>query len=45
MFESFIKPHLAKWDAEMASEGERRIAERINEKAGWTKMDQLAPAN
>jgi hypothetical protein len=45
MFESFIKPHLAKWDAEMASEGERRIAERMNEKAGWTNMDQLAPAN
>ncbi len=44
MFESFIKPHLAKWDAEMASEGERRIAQRMNAKAGWTNMDQLAAA-
>ncbi len=42
MFESFIKPHLAKWDAEMASDGERRIAQRMNEKAGWTNMEQLA---
>ncbi|MGB5832130.1 MAG: fatty acid desaturase [Thiohalocapsa sp.] len=44
MFENFIKPHLAKWDAEMASEGERRIAQRMNAKAGWTDMDQLATA-
>lgn len=41
-WESFIKPHLAKWDAEMASEGERRIAQRMNAKAGWHDMDQLS---
>ena len=44
MFESFIKPHLAKWDAEMASEGERKIARRMNEKAGWNDMERLATA-
>jgi alkane 1-monooxygenase len=44
LWESFIKPHLAKWDAEMASEGERRIAQRMNEKAGWHDMEQLAAA-
>jgi alkane 1-monooxygenase len=44
VWESFIKPHLAKWDAEMASEGERRIAQRMNEKAGWHDMEQLAAA-
>jgi len=41
MWESFIKPHLAKWDAEMASDGEREIARRMNAKAGWHDMDRL----
>ncbi|MBT3094301.1 MAG: hypothetical protein KME58_15575, partial [Candidatus Thiodiazotropha sp. (ex Lucina pensylvanica)] len=41
-WESFIKPHLAKWDAEMASEGERRIAQHLNAKAGWHDMDQIS---
>lgn len=38
MFEKFIKPRLAKWDEEMASEGERKIAARMNKKAGWNDM-------
>jgi alkane 1-monooxygenase len=38
MFEKFIKPRLAKWDEEMASEGERKIAARMNKKAGWHDM-------
>jgi len=38
MFEKFIKPRLAKWDEEMASEGERKIAARMNKKAGWYDM-------
>ena len=41
MWESFIKPHLAKWDAEMASDGEREIARRMNAKAGWHDMERL----
>lgn len=42
VWESFIKPHLAKWDSEMASEGERAIADRMNRKAGWKNMPSLA---
>lgn len=42
MWEAFIKPKLAKWDEEMASEGERRIAERMNRKAGWVDMPTAA---
>jgi len=38
VWEAFIKPKLAKWDQEMASEGERRIAMRMNKKAGWNDM-------
>ncbi len=41
VWESFIKPHLAKWDQEMASEGERVVAERMNRKAGWHDMPAL----
>jgi hypothetical protein len=41
VWESFIKPHLAKWDQEMASEGERVVAERMNRKAGWNDMPAL----
>lgn len=37
-WESFIRPHLAKWDEEMASEGERQMADRMNRKAGWSSM-------
>jgi hypothetical protein len=42
MWEAFIRPRLAKWDQEMASEGERRIADRMNKKAGWKNMPSLA---
>jgi alkane 1-monooxygenase len=38
VWESFIKPHLAKWDEERASEGEKIIAGKMNYKAGWTDM-------
>lgn len=37
-WESFIKPHLAKWDQERASEGEQKIAAKMNFKAGWKDM-------
>ncbi len=40
-WEAFIKPHLAKWDDQMASEGERAIAERMNKQAGWNDMPSL----
>jgi len=41
VWEAFIRPHLAKWDQEMASEGEREIAERMNKQAGWKNMPSL----
>jgi alkane 1-monooxygenase len=41
VWEAFIKPHLAIWDQEMASEGERAIAERMNQRAGWKNMPKL----
>jgi alkane 1-monooxygenase len=41
VWEVFIRPHLAKWDQEMASEAEREIAERMNKQAGWKDMPSL----
>ena len=38
VWESFIKPHLADWDENRASEGERKIAARMNYLAGWHDM-------
>ena len=34
----FIKPHLAEWDKKLASEGEQKIAARMNYRAGWYDM-------
>lgn len=35
VFHAYIKRHLAKWDEEMANEGERKIAMRMNKQAGY----------
>lgn len=35
VFHAYIKRHLAKWDDEMANEGERKIAMRMNKQAGY----------
>jgi len=35
LWHAYIKHHLKKWDEEMASEGERKIADRINKQAGY----------
>ncbi len=37
-WEAFIKPRLADWDENRASEGERKIAARMNYLAGWHDM-------
>ena len=37
-WEKFIKPRLADWDENRASEGERKIAARMNYLAGWHDM-------
>ena len=41
VWNAFIKPRLADWDANRASEGERKIADRMNKKAGWHDMPSL----
>ena len=38
VWEAFIKPRLADWDENRASEGERKIAARMNYLAGWHDM-------
>lgn len=38
VWERFIKPHLAEWDKKLASEGEQKIAARMNYRAGWYDM-------
>jgi alkane 1-monooxygenase len=38
LWERFIKPRLADWDENRASEGERKIAARMNYLAGWHDM-------
>jgi alkane 1-monooxygenase len=38
VWEAFIKPRLAEWDATRASEGERKIAAKMNYNAGWHDM-------
>lgn len=38
VWEAFIKPRLADWDKNYASEGEQKIAARMNHKAGWHDM-------
>ena len=38
VWEKFIKPHLAEWDKKLASEGEQKIAARMNYRAGWYDM-------
>ncbi|MGH1537962.1 MAG: fatty acid desaturase [Gammaproteobacteria bacterium] len=38
VWESFIKPRLADWDENRASEAERKIAARMNYLAGWHDM-------
>ena len=38
VWEAFIKPRLADWDENYASEGERKIAARMNYRAGWHDM-------
>jgi alkane 1-monooxygenase len=38
VWEAFIKPRLAEWDKNYASEGEQKIAARMNYRAGWTDM-------
>ena len=38
VWEAFIKPRLAEWDENRASEGERKIAARMNYLAGWHDM-------
>ena len=38
VWESFIKPRLAEWDKKFASEGEQKIAARMNYRAGWHDM-------
>ena len=41
-WERFIKPHLAEWDEQRASEGERKIAAKMNYNAGWYDMPLCA---
>ncbi len=38
LWEAFIKPRLAQWDEQRASEGERKIAAKMNYNAGWYDM-------
>jgi len=38
LWERFIKPRLAEWDETRASEGERKIAAKMNYNAGWHDM-------
>lgn len=38
LWEAFIKPRLAEWDEQRASEGERKIAAKMNYNAGWYDM-------
>lgn len=38
VWEAFIKPRLADWDENYASEGEQKIAARMNYRAGWHDM-------
>ncbi len=38
VWEAFIKPRLADWDKNYASEGEQKIAARMNYLAGWHDM-------
>lgn len=38
VWEAFIKPRLAEWDKNYASEGEQKIAARMNYQAGWHDM-------
>lgn len=38
VWEAFIKPKLADWDKNYASEGEQKIAARMNYQAGWHDM-------
>lgn len=38
VWEAFIKPRLADWDKNYASEGEQKIAARMNYRAGWHDM-------
>ncbi len=38
LWEAFIKPRLAEWDEKRASEGERKIAAKMNYNAGWHDM-------
>lgn len=38
VWEAFIKPRLADWDQNYASEGEQKIAARMNYRAGWHDM-------
>ena len=38
VWKAFIKPRLAEWDKNFASEGEQKIAARMNYRAGWHDM-------
>ena len=38
LWNRFIKPRLADWDANRASEGEQKIAAIMNYNAGWYDM-------
>ena len=42
LWEKFIKPHLAEWDEQRASEGERKVAAKMNYNAGWYDMPLCA---
>jgi len=42
VWEAFIKPRLAEWDKNYASEGEQKIAARMNYQAGWHDMPLCA---
>tara|TARA_R110002049_G_scaffold252264_1_gene426886 strand:+ start:22324 stop:23505 length:1182 start_codon:yes stop_codon:yes gene_type:complete len=42
VWERFIKPRLAEWDKRYASEGEQKIAARMNYRAGWHDMPLCA---
>ncbi len=44
VWERFIKPRLAEWDKKLASEGEQKIAARMNYRAGWYDMPLCSKA-
>jgi len=37
LFHKYMEKQLAKWDEEEASEGELKIAKRMNEQAGYSQ--------